>query len=62
MSCRKDVRTPLVNSVYQGTESIEFLETKIRDTVADKIKDRTSINSFNNQLENGHQLITCWFY
>ena len=51
-SCRynfgytKDVKTPLANSVYHGNESIAYFGPKIRDTVPDEIKKRTSLNNF----------------
>ena len=55
---RKDFRTPPVKSVYRRTESIAYPGPKIWDFVLNKIfKKKASVNNFDNQLENGYQLI-----
>ena len=41
-----EFRTPLVNSVYNGTESISFLGPKIWDMVPQNIKEKESIGEF----------------
>ena len=46
---------PLVNSVYNGTESIAFLDPKLWELVPEEVKQKESLNVFKDEIKNGHR-------
>ena len=47
----------LVNSVYNGTESIPFLDPKLWELVPEEVKQKESLNLFKDEIKNGHRPI-----
>ena len=41
---------PSINSVYQGSENISHLGPRIWNLVPNRLKERNSISSFNNEI------------
>ena len=52
-------KIPLVNSVYNGTESIAFLGPKIWELIPEEVKQKESLNAFKDEKKkkNGRQQI-----
>ena len=50
-------KMPLVNSVYNGTESIVFLGPKIWELIPEEVKQKESLNAFKDAKKNGRQQI-----
>ena len=46
----RDFRTPMVHSVYHGTETIRYLGPKIWDIIPEAIKQKTSLDSFKESI------------
>ena len=44
---------PLVNFVYNGTESISFLGPKIWDTIPNETKEMRTVEKFKGAIKNG---------
>ena len=42
---------PLVNSVYNGTESIAFLDLKVWELVREEVKRKESLNVFKDAIK-----------
>ena len=48
---RPDFITPHVHSVFHGTESVSYLETKIWDIVPKEFKHKKSLSSFKESIK-----------
>ena len=48
---RPETNVPLVNSVYNGTESIAFLDSKVWDLVSEEVKQKESLTAFKDPLK-----------
>ena len=55
-------KIPLVSSVYDGTESIAFLDPKVSELVPEDVKQKESLNVFKDTIKNAHHQQIVYFF